>query len=73
MLKIVEVLGVSWGTGSLIYDYLVGKVWWAWMIDAGFIVAGLVSGGVAALMKQAVKIGLRNAIKYLSVEASIYL
>ena len=41
MLKIVEVLGTSWGIGGLIYDYLTGSVWWAWMIDAGFLVAGI--------------------------------
>lgn len=73
MLKIIEVLGVSWSTGNLIYDYLTGAAWWAWMIDAGFLVAGIVSGGVAALMKQAVKIGLREAIKGLSRKAAILL
>lgn len=73
MLKIIEVLGVSWSTGNLIYDYLTGAAWWAWMIDAGFLVAGIVSGGVAALMKQAVKIGLREAIKGLTRKAAILL
>lgn len=73
MLKIIEVLGVSWSTGNLIYDYLTGAAWWAWMIDAGFLVAGIVSGGVAELMKQAVKIGLRGAIKGLSRKAAILL
>ncbi|KAF2955425.1 hypothetical protein [Marinitoga sp. 38H-ov] len=73
MLKIIEVLGVSWSTGNLIYDYLTGAAWWAWMIDAGFLVAGIVSGGVAALMKQAVKMGLREAIKGLSRKAAILL
>lgn len=73
MLKIVEVLGTSWGIGGLIYDYLTGAVWWAWMIDAGFLVAGIVSGGVAALMKTAVKLGLKQAIKGLSKKAAIAL
>jgi len=73
LLKIIEVLGVSWGTGNLIYDYLTGSAWWAWMIDAGFLVAGIVSGGVAALMKQAVKIGLKQAIKGLTKKAAIAL
>ena len=71
MLKIVEVLGTSWGIGGLIYDYLTGSVWWAWMIDAGFLVAGIVSGGVAALMKTAVKLGLKQAIKGLTKKAAI--
>ena len=65
MLKIVEVLGTSWGIGGLIYDYLTGSVWWAWMIDAGFLVAGIVSGGVAALMKTAVKLGLNKRLRVL--------
>lgn len=73
MLKIIEVLGTSWGTGSLIYDYLTGSAWWAWLIDAGFLVAGVVSGGAAALIKQAVKIGLKKAIKKLSRKAAIML
>ena len=73
MLKIVEVLGTSWGIGGLIYDYLTGSVWWAWMIDAGFLVAGMVSGGVAALMKTAVKLGLKQAIKGLTKKAAIAL
>ncbi|MGL4662116.1 MAG: hypothetical protein ACRCV7_00325 [Culicoidibacterales bacterium] len=73
MKKIVETLGVSWGVGSLIHEYLTGSAWWAWMIDAGFLVAGIVSGGVAALMKQAVKLGLKQAIKHLSKGAAIKL
>ena len=73
MLKIVEVLGTSWGIGGLIYDYLTGSVWWAWMIDAGFLVAGIVSGGVAALMKTAVKLGLKQSIKGLTKKAAIAL
>ena len=73
MLKIVEVLGTSWGIGGLIYDYLNCSVWWAWMIDAGFLVAGIVSGGVAALMKTAVKLGLKQAIKGLTKKAAIAL
>lgn len=73
MLKIIETLGIGWGTGNLIYDYLTGNVWWAWLIDAGFLVAGIVSGGVAALMKQAVKLGLKQAIKGLGKRAAIML
>lgn len=73
MLKIIETLGVGWGAGNLIYDYLTGAVWWAWMIDAGFLVAGIVSGGMAALMKQAAKIGLKQAIKGLGKKAAIML
>lgn len=73
MLKIVETLGISWGTGNLIYDYLTGAVWWAWMIDAGLLVVGIVSGGVAAFMKTAVKLGLKKAIKGLSKRAAIML
>ena len=73
MLKIIEVLGISWGTGSLIYDYLTGGKWWVWLIDAGFLVAGIVSGGTAALMKTAAKIGLKKAIKGLSKKAAIML
>jgi len=73
MLRIIEVLGISWGTGSLIYDYLTGGAWWAWLIDAGFLVAGIVSGGTAALMKSAVKVGLKQAIKGLSKKAAIML
>lgn len=73
MLKIIETLGVSWSTGNLIHDYLTGNVWWAWMIDAGFLVAGIVSGGMAALMKSAVKFGLKQAIKNLSKKAAIML
>jgi len=73
MFNIVEVLGVSWGVGRLIYDYLIGAVWWTWLIDAGFIVAGLVTGGVAALMRTAARIGLRRAIAGLSVGAAVAL
>lgn len=73
MLKIIEILGTSWGIGGLIYDYLTGAAWWAWMIDAGLLVAGIVTGGTAALMKQAVKLGLRQAIKGLSRKAAIAL
>lgn len=73
MFKIVEVLGTSWGIGGLIYDYLTGSVWWAWMIDAGFLVAGIVSGGVAALMKSAIKLGLKQTIKGLTKKAAIAL
>ncbi|MFR2451043.1 MAG: hypothetical protein ACLS9A_06665 [Clostridia bacterium] len=43
------------------------------MIDAGFLVAGIVSGGVAALMKTAVKLGLKQAIKGLTKKAAIAL
>ena len=73
MLKIIEVLGISWSTGSLIYDYLTGAAWWAWMIDAGLLVAGIVTGGTAALMKTAAKIGLKKAIKGLTKKAAILL
>lgn len=73
MFQIVEVLGVSWGTAGLIHDYLTGSTWWAWMIDAGFLVAGVVSGGAAALMKQAAKIGLKQAIKGLTRRAALSL
>lgn len=73
MVKIIEVLGISWSTGSLIYDYLTGAAWWAWLIDAGFLVAGVVSGGTAALIKQAAKMGLKQAIKGLSKKAAIAL
>lgn len=73
MLRIIEVLGVSWSTAGLIRDYLTGAVWWAWLIDAGFLVAGIVSGGVASLMKTAVKIGLKQAIKGLTKKAAILL
>lgn len=73
MLKIIEVLGTSWGVGNLIYDYLTGSAWWAWLIDAGFAVAGIVSGGTVALIKQAVKLGLKQAIKGLTKKAAIAL
>ena len=73
MLKIIEVLGIGWSTGNLIYDYLTGSAWWAWMIDAGLLVVGIVSGGTAALMKTAAKIGLKKAIKGLSKKAAIML
>lgn len=73
MLKIVETLGVTWSSGKLIYDYLVGEVWWVWLIDAGFIVFGIISGGLASIMKTAAKIGLKKAIKRLSKKAAIML
>ena len=73
MLKIVEVSGTSWSVGSLVHAYLTGSAWWVWMIDAGFLVAGIVSGGTAALMKSAVKLGLKQAIKGLSKKAAIAL
>lgn len=73
MLKIVEVLGTSWGTAGLVYDYLTGSAWWAWLIDAGFLVAGIVSGGAVAFIKQAAKIGLKKAIKGLGKKAAIAL
>lgn len=73
MFKIIEVIGTSYSIGGLIYDYLSGSAWWAWMIDAGFIVAGIVSGGVASLMKSAVKLGLKQAIKGLTRGAAIAL
>lgn len=73
MLKIVETLGVSWGVGRIIYDYLSGGAWWAWLIDAGFLVAGIVSGGIASLMKTAVQLGLKQAIKGLTTKAAIML
>lgn len=73
MLKIVETLGIGWGAGNLVYDYLTGAAWWAWMIDAGFLVAGLVSGGLAALMKSAATMGLRQAISGLGKRAAILL
>lgn len=73
MLKIIEVLGVTWSTAGLIHDYLTGAVWWAWLIDAGFLVVGIVSGGTAALMKSAVKLGLKQAIKGLTKKAAIAL
>lgn len=73
MKKIVDTLGISWGLGNLIYSYLTGSAWWAWMIDAGFLVIGIVSGGAAALMKTAVKQGLKYAIRSLSKGAAIHL
>lgn len=73
MLKIVETLGIGWSAGNIIHDYLTGEAWWAWTIDAGFLVAGVVSGGMAALMKTAVKVGLKQAIKGLGKKAAIML
>lgn len=73
MLKIIETLGIGWSGGNLVYDYLTGSAWWAWMIDAGFLVAGIVSGGMAAIMKSAAKMGLRAAIRGLSRKAAIML
>ncbi|MBO4908766.1 MAG: hypothetical protein J6I66_10330 [Lachnospiraceae bacterium] len=73
MFNIVEVLGTSWGVGNLIYDYLTGAAWWAWLIDAGFLVAGVISGGTAALIKEAGKLGLKAAIKGLTKSAAIAL
>lgn len=73
MLNIIETLGVSWSSGNLIYQYLTGAVWWAWMIDAGFLVAGIVSGGLASLMKSAAQFGLKQAIKNLSKRSAILL
>ncbi|MDF9507853.1 hypothetical protein P5808_29830 [Bacillus cereus] len=70
---IVETLGVTWGTGNIIYDYLSGGAWWAYLIDAGFLVAGIVSGGTAALIKQAVQIGLKQAIRGLAKREAIQL
>lgn len=73
MKNIIDTLGISWGIGNLIYTYLTGTAWWAWMIDAGFLVAGIVSGGVATLMKSAVRQGLKYAIRRLSKGAAIHL
>jgi hypothetical protein len=73
MLNIVEVLGVGWTVGGLIHDYLTGSVWWVWMIEAGLFVAGIVTGGVAELMRQAARMGLRRAIAGLSKRAAIAL
>lgn len=73
MKKIIDTLGISWGMGNLIYDYLTGNAWWAWLIDAGFLVAGIVSGGAAALMKTAVQQGLKYAIRRLTKGAAIRL
>jgi len=73
MTYIIEILGTSWSTGNLIYEYLTGNAWWAWLIDAGFLVAGIVSGGTAALIKQAVKMGLKQAIKKLTKKEAIAL
>ena len=42
MFNIVEVLGTSWGVGNLIYDYLTGAAWWAWLIvGCSLAIAGL--------------------------------
>ena len=73
MFHIVEVLGVGKGTAGIILDYLNGKVWWANAIDAGFLIAGVVSGGTVALCKQAIKLGLKQAVKKLSRRAAIAL
>lgn len=73
MLKIVDVLGTSWGVGGLIYDYLTGGAWWAWAVDASLLIWGVLSGGTIALIKKAVKVGLKQAIKGLSRKAAITL
>lgn len=73
MLKIVETLDISWSAGNIIHDYLTGEAWWAWTIDGIFLGIGLMSGGVAALMKTAIKVGLKQAIKGLTKRAAIML
>ncbi len=73
MLNIIEVLGVSKGTAGIIYAYLTGAAWWTWLVDAGFLVAGIVTGGIAALIKMAVKRGLKRAVKRLSKRKAIAL
>lgn len=73
MLKIIETLGVSWAAGNSVYDDLTGNAWWAWMIDAGFLMAGIVTEGMAAIMKSEAKFGLKQAIKSLSKRETIML
>lgn len=41
MLNIVEVLGISWSSVNIIYDYIKGAVWWAIAVDAILLAASI--------------------------------
>ena len=68
MFKLAEVLGCGWGIGNLVVDYLMGGVWWAWAIDAGFTIAGIVSGGLIAAVKMVIKKGLKTVVKKIVIQ-----
>ncbi len=62
MYKVVEILGCGWSAAGIVLDYIEGKVWWAQLVDAGFLVAGVVSAG-ASLMEIAAKKGMQVIIR----------